>query len=189
MANLGERIYERKLNGVSNYASENVIVNGVGKVIDNLNSLDSINEPNENINTYNNITYNYGTWNQIQNKYKKDEEIEKQTFPSIALIQGFDEDISKGKVSTELRVLIMCTTNAEWNVEDKYNLSFTNVLYPIYNDFMIEFETIFTINGSVRKRDIVGFGSSTNKNNKTSLRVDAIDITIGCMIANEEECE
>jgi len=63
-------------------------------------------------------------------KYKK--------YPVICLMQDFDEDNDKGQVSASLNIVIFTETKPNYDADERYNDTFKNVLYPLYDLFISE---------------------------------------------------
>lgn len=60
-------------------------------------------------------------------------------YPLIALLQDFEEGIGEDhrvQSSTSLNVIIALNTKGDYNSEQRYDNSFRNILYPLYDLFV-----------------------------------------------------
>lgn len=104
-------------------------------------------------------------------KYKK--------YPVICLMQDFDENNDGLKITASLNIVIFTSTKKTYEAGERYNDTFKNVLYPIY-DLLIEqikrskYIDILPDNLTWRKTDRLFWG----RNNTVVVNdfIDAIEI-------------
>lgn len=125
-----------------------------------------------------------------------------QKYPLVALLQDFDEEIDpdKSAVYSEANpnIVIINKTDENINVDDRYDLNFRTILYPIYNNFLraINSSKWFITNDSNsvfrhRRREAPYYGSEEdngNTANKLSDPLDAIKITDTILIIRDNRC-
>lgn len=101
-------------------------------------------------------------------------------YPFICLFQDFDETHTSTNFSATLNIAIVMKSKQDYRAEDRYNDTFVNVLYPLYELFIQELKKskyldLSPANISFTKTDRLMWGRSNQ--NVLNDFVDAIEIT------------
>lgn len=101
-------------------------------------------------------------------------------FPAICLFQDFDEDDNGEGIEADLNILIIEETKPSFEASERYQNSFTPVLYPLFDLFLSEYKKMPGIqlspaNISYTKTDRLYWGRTGLYGNSGNIANDFID--------------
>jgi len=99
-------------------------------------------------------------------------------YPAIFLFHDFEETRDKFQSETELRIIIVTDTRAEWKAADRYTNVFVPTLIPLYDRFILELSKAanLTFSGEHKMKIYPFWGSEANANVANDC-ADAIEIS------------
>lgn len=106
----------------------NFIVDDIGTVVESMRTV-----------TEGPPYYIYGHRQEIANRLLEmdnDKVYKFKKYPLIALRMDIPEEKNNGVINYRLNIAIMMFTQIDINAEDRYNINFRTVLYPLYEQFL-----------------------------------------------------
>lgn len=99
-------------------------------------------------------------------------------YPAIFLFHDFEETRDNFQSETELRIIIVTDTKAEWKAADRYTNVFVPTLLPLYERFIYELGKVanLTFSGEHKMKIYPFWGSEANANVANDC-ADAIEIS------------